>query len=656
MMKKILLSLLMLMAASCAWAFDVVFVPQGSDGTARPFSITQDGVTLDISQGIDNGTMFRVYKGHSLTITSTVGPIKSIVLECIATGDTQYGPGGFTATPGEYSYADKNGYWHGDANQVIFTASMFQVRLTRITVSINQEVILPPVISPAGGTFYEPVEVSMTAASGAIIHYTTDSSDPSTASPRYTAPFTVDSDMTVKAVAVIDNEISSVATATYRFEAINTIDCLGDIEGLPDETHIIFNHEAQVIYQYKYYLYLKDECGYGLVYGNTGQTYKTGDIIPPGWGGNKTTWDGEPEIKSPTGFKPPIRNEVIVPELITIPDIGHHNWAHYVELRGVFIDQENMVVRDQDGNTIPYYPQLPYQVDPNMPLDIQAVVTSYGKTNTIYQLLIIPTTLIPPPPTVCSLEDLYQQPRGMVVEFECPLTVIYQNGVYLYVKDGDDNYGLIYGYFDGAPFENGDLIIGSASWTTYQGQYQLNPSNDWHKVGHTDPVEPIEMPIEEISADMIHWYLRLTDVSITWNDYSPLVTDETGEIIMYDRFQAEVISPTFPGTIGDIDLDKEVTIADVNALIDRILSDDAAADHNVFGLSPDDLDPNKTYDIDGFVSIYRDQLEFTPIRIVPHGYNPVQPPVMPPDRYDVNGDGEITIADVNCLIDLILSH
>ena len=107
---------------------------------------------------------------------------------------------------------------------------------------------------------------------------------------------------------------------------------------------------------------------------------------------------------------------------------------------------------------------------------------------------------------------------------------------------------------------------------------------------------------------------------------------------------------------ADVNRDGEVTIADVNALIDRILSEDATAGHNVFGLSPDDLDPNKTYDIDGFVSIYRDQLEFIPIRIVPHGYNPVQPPIMPPDRYDVNGDGEITIADVNCLIDLILSH
>lgn len=650
-MKKVLLSLLLLMTASAAWAFDVVFVPQGSSPDARPFSIEKQGVKVDFSQGIDNGSQFRVYKNQTMTISSTVGPIYGIVIECVASGDTQYGPGGFITIPDGYSYSDKYGYWHGDASQVIFQAVNYQVRITRIVVSINSDMILPPVISPASGTYYGPITVSMTANDDASIHYTTDGTDPTAASTQYTTPFIVDSDMTVKAVAIIDNDMSSVATATYHFISATVIECLGDIEDTPDNTPIVFGHEAQVIYQNGYYLYLKDECGYGLVYGNVGQTYRTGDIIPPGWGGTKTTYNGEPEIKNPTGFQPASRNEAIIPELITLPiSSGHDLWGHYVELHNVYIDQENMVIIDQNGNTIPYYPRLPYQVDPTVPVDIQAIITSYGKTNIVYQLYIINTSIIiPPPPGAHCLNDLYQNSdEKQMTEFISPLTVIYQNGAYLYVKDACEDYGLIYGAGIG-PFENGDLIIGSAYWTTYQGQYQLSTSNDWQKIGHTAPVEPIEMTIEEIDPSMVHWYIRLVDVKISFNDISPLALDGTGEIIIYDRFNADIINCLRLDV--DVNWDDEVNIADINALLDRIIGCNTG--DRTLGLLPDDLDPDATYDVDGFISIYRGQLELVPVRIVRHGA------ILPPpfhDRYDVNGDGEVTIADVNCIIDWILSH
>ncbi|MBO6059547.1 MAG: hypothetical protein J6P67_05345, partial [Bacteroidaceae bacterium] len=40
-------------------------------------------------------------------ITSTAGAITQVVFECTAEGDAQYGPGCFTANPGEYSYSGK---------------------------------------------------------------------------------------------------------------------------------------------------------------------------------------------------------------------------------------------------------------------------------------------------------------------------------------------------------------------------------------------------------------------------------------------------------------------------------------------------------------------------------------------------------------------
>ena len=453
----------MLMLASAAWAVDVVFdatvdVGTGSS-TAAEYTITKDGITLDVEQGIANGVHYRFYKNKKVVITSAIGPMTKIVFECIGSGDQQYGPGGFTAEPGDYVPIEKQGIWVGCADRVVFTATNFQVRATKITVTVGGDVgLFPPHITPASGTYFGPVDVNMSCSTeGAEIYYTTDGSTPTTSSTLFTAPFTVSEATTVKAISAKDYMVSEVVTASYD---IAPSVCLGDLEAMDNNERLVFDHEATVLYQYGNYLYLRDECdgvpGYGLIYGSTGQTYYTGDIIPPGWGGTKTTYDGHAELMNLTGFKPASRNETIQPEVITIPQVGEDYWVHYVELKNVYIDQQNQLVIDQQGNSCPYYPQLTYTVSPTSLQDIKAIVTSYRSK---YQLLIIEEpAIIPPPPAVCCLADLYEYEKGQVAEFECPLTVIYQNANYLYVKDSCGQYGLIYGANVGGPFMNGDNV------------------------------------------------------------------------------------------------------------------------------------------------------------------------------------------------------
>ena len=89
-MKKVFVSLLLLMLASAAWAIEVTFVPMGVANVAQSFSIEKDGVKLNITQGIDNGSQFRIYKGQQLIITSEVGSITKIVIECIASGKAHH--------------------------------------------------------------------------------------------------------------------------------------------------------------------------------------------------------------------------------------------------------------------------------------------------------------------------------------------------------------------------------------------------------------------------------------------------------------------------------------------------------------------------------------------------------------------------------------
>ena len=631
----------MLMAASAAWAVDIVFdatvdVGNGSS-TAGEFCIVKDGVSVCAEQGMANGMQYRFYKNKKVVITSTIGPMTGIVFECVGSGDGQYGPGGFTAEPGYYAPIERQGVWMGNAYMVEFTATNFQVRATKIIVTVGGNVgLLPPSIYPASGTYDAPFDVRMSCSTADVaIYYTTDGSTPTTASTQYTAPFTVTPPLTVKAISAKDGEVSEVVTAQY--EVAPSV-CLGDLEVLSDNEMVFFDHEATVLYQSGSTMYIRDECdgvyGYGMVYGNTNQTYDTGDIIPPGWGGIKITYDGRPELANLSGFKPASRNERIFPEEITIPQVGQDILWHYVVLKGVSIDTDNQVVKDQNGNTCPYYPKLTVTVGADELYDVVAIVTSF---RTQYQLLIIEeqTFINIDDPVVCCFNDLYDLNSGVVAQFDCPLTVIYQNGNYTYVKDSCGEYGLIYGGNAGGPFMNGDQITGLASWTLYQGVNQLSNYGEWTKVGETDPVEPVVTPIEELSRDMAHYLIKLENVSIVDEYGTTYIEDETGRLFVYNRFGVEVpvLNPY------DVDLDGQVGIADVSCIIDRILRGQN---------TPEWLAAGNTYDVVGFVSVYRDELEIFPIEVVYHGGSYVL-------IGDVNSDGELTIDDLSCLVDVVLS-
>ncbi|MBO4803664.1 MAG: chitobiase/beta-hexosaminidase C-terminal domain-containing protein, partial [Muribaculaceae bacterium] len=620
-MKRILFLFVWFLVAGAALACEVTFDPNADVGTgsntAGPFSIYKDGITATISNGLVSGTQYRVYKGQTITFTSEVGKITKIEFHCVGQDNEQYGPGNFDASVDTYNVLGKIGLWEGSENQVSFTASRGQVRITLIIVTYEcGNVLVSPVISPPGGTYYEPIEVSMSCSTtDATIHYTTNGSTPTTASPQYTEPFTLSSDCTVKAVAILDGEVSDVVFANYTFRQANGVasiaeavslpddsvvrflnpvtvlaqhrnylfimdntgcalvfgDCgqtynngdiipggfvatkttynsepefmrpqgmqpaigntpvapeeitadqvdhdlfahyvhldnvtiskvdgnnyvltdeqgntcaiyfgtmgvsapadlsatyeiyaivgsygkdspvyqllptsllplhvpdisLCDLSAITDGTPLTFNHEAIVLYQYKNYLYLKDDCGYGMVYGPIDETYHTGDVIPPGWGGNKTTWAGEPEINQPTGFQPPIGYVMVEPEVIRLFDVGHSTWAHYVMVKDVRIDRENKLLIDRDGNTCPYYPEPSIEVSENEYINILAIVTSYGNVP-VYQLMIIDIGyIVPPPPGICCIHDIRDYQKGQVVPFDCPLTVVYQNGINLYVK------------------------------------------------------------------------------------------------------------------------------------------------------------------------------------------------------------------------------
>ncbi|MEG1555520.1 MAG: chitobiase/beta-hexosaminidase C-terminal domain-containing protein, partial [Bacteroidales bacterium] len=106
------------------------------------------------------------------------------------------------------------------------TASLVAMDSTELQPAVNVirnfSVINPtlpaPIFTPAGGTYYETQNVTMSCLnSDAVIYYTIDNSDPTTASTVYSQPIEVSSNVTVKAMAVLANfNNSEIASATYQ--------------------------------------------------------------------------------------------------------------------------------------------------------------------------------------------------------------------------------------------------------------------------------------------------------------------------------------------------------------------------------------------------------------------------------------------------------
>lgn len=83
-------------------------------------------------------------------------------------------------------------------------------------------VVEAPVITPADGTYYSDLTVTMTAQEGATIYYTTDGSNPTTRSSVYGGEFTTPCEpgttMIIKAIAInADGVASEVTTVTYAW-------------------------------------------------------------------------------------------------------------------------------------------------------------------------------------------------------------------------------------------------------------------------------------------------------------------------------------------------------------------------------------------------------------------------------------------------------
>ena len=116
------------------------------------------------------------------------------------------------------------------------------------TYSVALVAAAPPSFSPGTGTYTSTQQVTLSDATpGAVIHYTSDGSAPTTASAVYSSPLNIGSSTTLKALAVAPGFAqSAMATAVYVIQAAGT----GNINfgaGFPSAVGLQLNSVAKVV-------------------------------------------------------------------------------------------------------------------------------------------------------------------------------------------------------------------------------------------------------------------------------------------------------------------------------------------------------------------------------------------------------------------------
>ena len=212
----------------------IFYTTDGTDPTAdssrytAPFTITNDTVVkaIAVKEGCSNSKIS--YAAFTREISALDAPVITpnggkFSKSCEVSITAQEGASIFYTTDGTDPTADSSRYTapFTITNSTVVKAIAVKEGYSNSKISyaaFTREVsaLDAPVITPNGGTFSNSCEVSITAQEGASIFYTTDGTDPTADSSRYTAPFTITNSTVVKAIAVKEGYSNSkIATAEF---------------------------------------------------------------------------------------------------------------------------------------------------------------------------------------------------------------------------------------------------------------------------------------------------------------------------------------------------------------------------------------------------------------------------------------------------------
>ena len=150
-----------------------------------------------------------------------------------------------------------------------------------------------------------------------------------------------------------------------------------------------FTSLVTVVYQNGQRLFVQDATGSLLIFGNVGQTYAKGDVIPAGFTGKYALFGGAAQLSSPADFAASTTTAAVQMEEIAVEELATDMVITYVKLAGVTItegEKAKYYVAEQDGATVTLYDQFGINPAVGENLNVIGIVSVYNGALQVYPI------------------------------------------------------------------------------------------------------------------------------------------------------------------------------------------------------------------------------------------------------------------------------
>lgn len=457
---------------------------------------------------------------------------------------------------------------------------------------VEQPAVAAPVASVKGGFYTEAQSVKLTCATeNAVIYYTLDGTEPDATKTQYAeTAIAIDKTTTLKAIAILDGESSSVLTVTYTFpEKVDNIAAFM-AKDVAEKVYYQITGTVTVTAQSGSYLYVTDASGNLLIYGKTGE-YSNGQTFT-GLVGAVGEFGGAKQMSPYTPMPEAGEGTAVEPTVMTPDEISADDLYAYIKIEGAEIasawDGKDAEIKTTDG-TLALRDQFGIggTIIKGSKYDIIAIVGVYNDAVQVQPLSMTLTQGVEAE-QFSSIAALIEAAPAKA-ELTCDLTVLYHNGKNLYVRDAAGDNLLIYdskSKFGDVQYENGQTLSGGivGAYTLHNG---VTPE--------LETLEETEMPVAQAGTAVEPDVVNPADLTADdVNRFVSLVNVEIAETFTFD---------------GDKNLNASIVMGDGTFTIRDSFRNFTGQTVNV----------GDRVDIVGFVDIFDNAAQVYPISIKSHG-------------------------------------
>ena len=371
----------------------------------------------DATKGQQFGSAAKSFSALTLSTTGITGTITSVKVNTsgassvaavfkVKVGNTYFTSGAndniaLTATATDYTFTGSASgavslEWTQTSSKALYIKSI-EITYSNAVAPVT---VATPTFTPASGTYYSAQSVTIACATeGANIYYTLDGTTPTTSSIFYTGAITVDTTMTIKAIAMKDTAKSTVASATYTIPVITELANLAAFKQQTSETDIFkVNSPLTVIFQSadKKNTFVQDSTAAICIYGTLSRKYNAGDVINGGVHGTYKLYNGMNEMYpvSALPFPAGVSGTPVDPIEVTFAELVN-NFSQYegrlVTVNDVIVSGDhtfstsratgvNISQGDYTGQIYNTFKSLTTTLNANMSVNVTGLVIRYNNT------------------------------------------------------------------------------------------------------------------------------------------------------------------------------------------------------------------------------------------------------------------------------------